>query len=104
VLALTLAAAISTQPAQNTSVEAALQLCRPKIAKRISGEISAVAVQASSTPPGWIIIRGSARALLGMGQAGSVYARTHHLIRTDYEFICWVADTHVRKISVKRID
>lgn len=99
-LALILAAAISAQPADSGSVQAAMALCRPKLTKRIPGQISATAVQTSSAPPGWTIIRGSATALLGMGDAASGYARTHHLIRAEYEFICWVADTHVRKIEV----
>ena len=40
------------------------------------------------------------RALIGMGDAPTGTARTHHLIRADYDFICWVHDKIVMKIRV----
>ncbi len=98
-LALTLAAAIAVQPA-NSSVDGAVQLCRPELAKRVSGDISAITAAASSETRGWTVIRGSMRALIGMGDAPTGTARTHHLIRADYDFICWVHDKIVMKIRV----
>lgn len=102
-LALTLATALAAQPAETASADAALQLCRPALAKRVSGDISAIAVGASSRARGWTVIRGSMRALIGMGDAPPGSASTHHLIRADYGFICWVTDTRVRKTTVNRV-
>jgi hypothetical protein len=103
-LALTLAAAMAVQPAQNPSTQAAaLQLCRAKLAKRISGEITAVDVKSSLRRRGSTVINGSATALIGMGEPGSGYAGTHHLIRAEYSFICRADDTRVRKITINRL-
>jgi hypothetical protein len=102
-LALTLAAAMAVQPAQNPLAQAALQLCRAKLAKRISGEITAVDVKSSLRRRGSTVINGSATALIGMGEPRSGYAGTHHLIRAEYSFICRADDTRVRKITINRL-
>jgi hypothetical protein len=102
-LALTLAAAMAVQPAQNPSAQAALQLCRAKLAKRLSGEITAVDVKSSLRRRGTTVINGSATALIGMGAPRSGYAGTHHLIRAEYSFICRADDTRVRKITINRL-
>ena len=101
-LALILAAAAVTQP-DNPSAKAALALGQPALAKRVDGDISAVAVNAFTTTRGWTIIRGPMRALTGMGEPKPGSASTHHLIRSDFDFICWVRDTKVIKISLMQI-
>jgi hypothetical protein len=102
-LALTLAAAMAVQPEKTPSAQAALQLCRPKLAKRLSGEITAVEIKSSLRRRGSTVINGSVIALIGMGQPGSGYAGTHHLIRAEYSFICRADDTRVRKITINRL-
>jgi hypothetical protein len=42
------------------------------------------------------------RALIGMGEPPPGSASTHHLIRADYDFICWVNDSRIKKIEVNR--
>lgn len=100
-IALILAAA-ATQQADAASVQSALQLCRPKLEQRVSGQISAISIDASLERDGWTVIRGPMRALIGMGDPEPGHASTHHLIRADYGFICWVADSLVRKTTVNR--
>jgi hypothetical protein len=101
-IALLLAAATAVQPPASGSVQAALQLCRPKLAERVSGDISSISVDASLAANGWTVIRGPLRALIGMGEPSPEHASTHHLIRADYDFICWVHDNRVRKLEVNR--
>jgi hypothetical protein len=43
------------------------------------------------------------RALIGMGDAPARSARTHHLIRADYDFTCWIKHNRVKKIVVNRL-
>ena len=100
-IALLLAGA-AAQPADSASVAGALQLCRPKLEQRISGEIGSISVESSLAVKDWTVIRGPMRALIGMGEPERGHAGTHHLIRADYDFICWVADSRVRKIEVNR--
>lgn len=97
-----LLAITAVQPADGASVAQALRLCRPKLESRVSGEISAIDVDASLATKGWTVIRGPMRALIGMGEPGPGHASTHHLIRADYDFICWVNDSRVRKTIVNR--
>lgn len=98
-LAVILAAAAASS-GQGESV--ALRLCRPRLEQRVSGEISAIDVNAWLRVKGWTIIRGPMRALIGMGEPEPGHASTHHLIRADYDFVCWVKDSRVRKITVNR--
>jgi hypothetical protein len=101
-IALLAAAAAAGQPAGAEAVAEALQLCRPRLEKRVSGEISAIDVKASLAVRGWTVIRGPMTALIGMGEPGPGHASTHHLIRAEYDFICWVNDSRVQKMIVKR--
>lgn len=100
-LALIVAAAAAPPP-ESQSVADALRLCRPKLEQQVRGEISAIEVDASLAVKGWKIIRGPMRALIGMGEPEPGHASSHHLIRADYDFICWVNDSRVRKIIVNR--
>lgn len=95
-------AAVAAQPADNPALAESLRLCRPKLEQRVSGEISSISVTASIAANGWTVIRGPMRALIGMGEPERGHASTHHLIRADYDFICWVADSRVRKTEVNR--
>jgi len=101
-LAMVLAAAFVPPAAGNEAVAAALRLCRPKLEQRVAGEISSIDVDASVADKSWTIIRGPMRALIGMGEPEPGHASTHHLIRADYDFICWVNDNRVRRIIVNR--
>jgi len=100
-IALLLAAA-TAQPADSASVAEALGLCRPKLEERVSGEISSISVDGSLSLKGWTVIRGPMRALIGMGEPEPGHASTHHLIRADYDFVCWVDDSRVRKFTINR--
>jgi hypothetical protein len=101
--ALILAAAMAVQPPENPSAQAALQLCRTKLEKRLSGDITSVEIKSSLRRRGTTVINGSVVALIGMGQPRSGYAGTHHLIRAEYSFICRADDTRVRKITINRL-
>lgn len=101
-IALILAAATAVQPADSASVAAALQLCRPQLERRVSGDISAISVDASLGEQGWTVIRGPMVALIGMGEPEPGHASTHHLIRAEYDFLCWVKFGRVQKIIVNR--
>jgi hypothetical protein len=97
-----LLAAATAQPADSASVAEALRLCRPGIESRVSGDIGSIQVDASLAAKGWTVIRGPMTALIGMGEPAPGHASTHHLIRADYDFICWVDDSRARKIVVNR--
>ena len=103
-LALTLAAAMAVQPAENPSAQAALQLCRTQAREAPFGRHHRRSTMKSSLRRrGTTVINGSVTALIGMGQPGSGYAGTHHLIRAEYSFICRADDTRVRKITINRL-
>lgn len=80
--------------------DAQLALCRPKIVKRVSGDISQISVDEVSRKGSWTILQGPVRSLAGMGDPGPGMASTHHLIREDYRFTCWLKSGRVRKIAI----
>ncbi len=101
ITALILTATVAVQPADGNSVQSALLLCRPRIERKLSADISSIDVQASSGTNGWTIIRGPVTAPIGMGKPAPGHANTHHLIRRQFEFICWVHDSRVEKLTIK---
>ena len=102
-LSLAIALSLAAQPADDKSVEAAIELCRPKLEKHILTDINSLAPQSSLAVNGWTVVRGSMIALIGMGEPAPGQVSTHHLIRAEYEFICWVHDSQVSKIVVNRL-
>ena len=98
-LALILAA-VAAEPVNNPAVDAALQQCRPKLAKEVLGDIGALIASASSVTKNWTVVRGTMTASIRMPGAPAGSARTHHLGRIDYDFVCWVSHKKVRKITV----
>lgn len=102
-LALLLFASIASSPADGNSDAQALAQCKPELARKVSGDISEFSVGASANPDGWTIIRGPMTALIGMGEPGPGQASTHHLIRAQFNYICWVHDGRVKKLETTRI-
>jgi hypothetical protein len=48
----------------------------------------------------WTILQGRFTTAEGMPQASPGYASTHHLIRIDHRYICWIRGGRVRKITI----
>lgn len=102
-LPLVLSAILAGQSAGGNDISKALQLCRPAIAKQVSGGIGTIDVDGSLSSAGWTAIRGPMTAFLGMGKPAPGHASTDHLIRVDYSFICWVRGGKVAKVDVERL-
>ena len=100
---LALALSLAAQPADDKSVDAAMQLCRPELEKKILTNINSIEPQASIAAGGWTVVRGGLTALIGMGEPAPGHVSAHHLILAQYDFICWVNDSHVEKIVVNRL-
>jgi hypothetical protein len=93
--------ALSTSTSVATPV---LNQCRPAMARKVEGEISAADV-ASTTRRGKVqTIRGSMTALVGMGDPGPGRAKANHLIRERYSFVCSVRARKVRSLKLTPID
>lgn len=101
-LTLLIAAATVVQPADSAAIASALALCRPKIETRLPGKIATIDVDNSLSSGGWTVIRGPLTAFLGMGDPEPGHASTDHLIRAQYDFICWVNDTRVEKVVINQ--
>jgi hypothetical protein len=101
-LSLALALSLAAQPADGKSVDAAMELCRPKLEKQILTKVNSIEVQASLSDRGWTVVRGSLIALIGMGEPAPGQVSTHHLIRAQYDFLCWVYGAKVQKLVVNR--
>jgi hypothetical protein len=104
-MSLFLAALFITQPATaSAAAGAVLPLCQAKLARRVSGHISAISTDATSETGSWIVTRGTVTALLGMGEPGPGQASAHHLIRARYRYVCWVQRGKVRKTTLERFE
>jgi hypothetical protein len=90
------AAAATTPPAVNT----ALDLCRPVLATKAGGEISAIEVTSFHLGRKDIAINGRLIAFLGMGPPPPGSASAHHLIRAQFTYRCTVQRARVRSASV----
>lgn len=94
------AATAAAQPADPAAISSALTLCRPKLEAKLKSKIATIDVDNSLASGGWTIIRGPLTAFLGMGKPETGHASTDHLIRAQYDFICWVNDTKVEKTVI----
>jgi len=95
-LLITAAAAI-TRP----DVTAAMELCRPILARKAGGEISAIEVTSFDARRKDIVIKGRLIAFLGMGPPPPGSASPHHLIRAEFTYRCSVRRARVRSASVE---
>ena len=101
-IALALAAA-AAEPADAASLGSALQLCRTALSKRLGSDVQAIDADSSNVSHGWTVIRGPMIAFIGMGEPRPGEVKAPHLIRAEYDFICWVNSNQVKKITVNRI-
>ncbi len=89
--------AANDAPDPNT---AALALCRPRIEREVEGQIQTAQIVASQHTDGWTVIQGQTTVFLGMGKPPAGSASAHHLIRSNFDFTCWVRGGRVRKLAV----
>jgi hypothetical protein len=81
-------------------ISAALQVCRPVLARKAGGEISAIEVTSFDAHRKDIVIKGRLIAFLAMGSPPPGSASPHHLIRAEFTYRCSVRQTRVRSASV----
>jgi hypothetical protein len=81
-------------------VSAALDLCRPILARKAGGEISAIEVTSFDARRKDIVINGRLIAFLGMGPPPPGSASAHHLVRAQFTYRCTVQRARVRSASV----
>lgn len=94
-LFLSLAAA-----AGSVNPDTALALCAPELASKAGGQVDKIDIQASRVSDSWTIIRGNLIMFNGMGRPPPGAAGTHHLIRAEYDYICWVRGHRVTKTTL----
>jgi len=90
------AAAAGTRPA----VSAAVDVCRPILARKAGGEISAIEVTSFRLGRKEIAVTGRLIAFLGMSPPPPGSASAHHLIRAQFTYRCTVRRARVRSASV----
>ena len=95
-LPLFLAAAVIS-PASSA---AALDLCKPALARKAGGEIATIKITSSRAKRKGLAISGRLTAFLGMGPPMPGSARAHHLIRADFTFRCLVDRGRVKGTAV----
>jgi hypothetical protein len=93
---LIIAAASLAQP----SGSAALDLCRPVLARKAGGEIATIEVASYRKERRGSRIGGRLTAFVGMGPPAPGSASAHHLIRTQFDFSCRVYKGRVREAAV----
>lgn len=86
--------------AHSPEVQQALTQCRPALARKAGGEINAIDADAARVTGDWVVIRGPMTVFIGEGPAAPGTATTHHLIRAQYDYACWVRDGRVRKTTL----
>lgn len=79
----------------------ALELCRPRLERKVGGEIQTIDVRSVRRTDAGLTLKGRLTANLGMGPPQPGYASTHHLIRADFDFVCGVRGNRVRYTSAK---
>ena len=77
----------------------ALQLCRPVLERRAEGEIQAIDVRSEHAAHSGLTIRGRLTVFLRMGPAPASSARTHHVGRAEFDYVCTVRAGRVRYAS-----
>ena len=100
---IALALALMAHPAVSETNAHALQLCRPKLEQSAGGAIQAMDVGSVEPTRSGLIISGRLTAFLGMRPAPAGSARTHHLIRADYSYLCEVRAGRVIRATVKSL-
>ncbi len=82
------------------AADVALELCKPLLARKAGGEITSIDVASTRTTRHRRIMVGRLTALQGMSDPGPGYAKSHHLIRSDFRFQCRLVNRRVREASV----
>ena len=96
-LTILLAVGGATTP---SAIERGLRLCRPELERSISGNIVAINATSTSGDAKRLVIKGTMRVSVGMGDPGPGNASAHHLIQSDLQFTCWLRGLKVRKVIV----
>ena len=78
-----------------------LQLCRPVLERHAEGDIQTIDVRSVATSRSGLTIRGRLTAFLRMGPVPPGSARTHHLVRAEFDYSCTVRSGRVRAASAK---
>jgi|SRR3954447_20754063 hypothetical protein len=78
----------------------ALAQCRPVLARKSGGQISSLVVDSKRRSGSTTILGGTLTALIGGPTPAPGYAGTHHLIRAQYHFRCWVRGRRVHRTEL----
>jgi len=84
------------------ATSAALQLCRPAIARKAEGQIAVISVSRSYASRRTRVVRGQVTVFVGMGPAAPGSASAHHLIRATYDYSCSVRSGRVRNVALSQ--
>jgi hypothetical protein len=98
---MVLVLALMAHPAVPETKEHALQLCRPSLEQSVGAEIQSIDVGSVRAARSGLVIAGRFAALLRMGPAPAGSARTHHLGRANFNYICEVRGGRVLRASAK---
>jgi hypothetical protein len=75
-------------------------LCAAAIEKKMATGMLNRSLDATDQVDGWTILQGRFATAEGMPPASPGYASTHHLIRIDHRYICWIHSGRVRKLTI----
>jgi hypothetical protein len=75
-------------------------LCASAIERKMKTAMLNRSFDANDQVDHWTIIQGRFATAEGMPPASPGYASTHHLIRIDHHFICWIRSGRVKKLTI----
>lgn len=81
--------------------DAALQICRPTLARKAGGDIQTISVTSAQKVRGGFIMAGQLTVFIGMEPPQPGSASAHHLIRANFAFNCRTIGKNVRKATVR---
>lgn len=96
-LALLIASTAAATPPQ---VQAAVDLCRPVLARRAGGKIASIDVTKFTIGRKEIALRGRVTVFAGMTAPAPGFASAHHLVRTQFSYRCTVKRSKVHSASL----
>lgn len=81
------------------SSTAAVELCKPVLARKVDGDIADIAVERNRASRASRTIEGEMTVFLRMGAKPPGVARANHVIRTVYLYRCRIEHGRVRSAS-----
>jgi hypothetical protein len=88
-------------PVRSSPAEAAIELCKPVLARKVHGEIADIDIDRNRATRSRRTIEGELTAFVRMGPAPPGVARANHVIRVEYLYRCRIEHGRVQSASAR---